>query len=228
MLSRAACLAAAGITALAFFPGAAQARPFEERPQTAVNETFVGEGFGKLAEAEEEAENSAYRQARRAGYDNDDCKDERVQKDPQGSNWKVRHTIRCWESDDDDDDNGGGGNGGSLVNADSELCFDASNNRPRIEECDGSREQEVDYTGKELQVLNRCLGVSGNRVTVSRCDDGNDQRWNKLNSNNRTVLLENRQSGTCLAVLDADLDEGSAVGTRSCDNAPTQEWKIRG
>ncbi|GGJ84564.1 hypothetical protein GCM10010123_12760 [Pilimelia anulata] len=230
MLRRAACLVTAGIAAIAFFPGAAQARPYDDRPTTPAGDTFVGEGRGRLSDAEARAERDAYRQARRAGYSRHDCEEQRTQKTPVGdNNWFVRFTIECSEDDDDRPNPGNGGElAARLVNAESGLCFDASNSRPRIEECDGTREQAVEYDRDlNLTVLGRCLGVSGNRVVLSRCDDGNDQRWNSLTSNNRTVLLENRSSGNCLAVLDADLDEGAAVGTRSCDNSDTQEWQVR-
>ncbi|HEX5741707.1 MAG TPA: RICIN domain-containing protein, partial [Pilimelia sp.] len=218
----AAGLATAAAAAVAFFPAAAQAVPVDDRPAVSA-ETFVGEARGGLSEAERKAKRDAYRQARRAGYSRGECDDQRVQKTPVGGEYIVRHTIRC---EDDGDD--GGDRGSSLVNAEAELCLDVAGRNASIEECDGSRGQEVEISDREIRVLNnKCVGANGGRLSITRCDEGNDQRWNILRSNDRTVLLENRATGTCLAVLDRDLDEGAEVGLRKCDNSDTQEWQIR-
>lgn len=226
MLNRVACLATAGAAAVAFFPGPAVAAPTAgDISAAAVAERFVGEGRGDLEEAKEQAERDAYRKARRAGYSADECEDERIHTQPNGGTWTVRHTIGC-ESDGDDDDNGGNFRE-RLVNVASDLCFDASGRNPRVEECDGTREQAVNYERLELQVLGRCVGQDDNRVVLVRCDGSNANRWDRLNSNDRTILLENRESGDCLAVL-GRVEEGSRVGVRECDNTDAQEWRLRG
>ncbi|GAA2530761.1 hypothetical protein GCM10010201_32840 [Pilimelia columellifera subsp. columellifera] len=235
MLRRSAVVMAAGLTALAFVPSAAaMAAPIEGSNQSVVrDESFVGEGRGRLNDALREAENDAFNQARRSGYERRDCSTERIQRDDRGNgNWIVRHTISC------ENGNGGPGPGRDLlVNAISGLCFDAGRNARDVvtlEECDGRNGQRVDVDRRAgtIKVFGQCLEperASGREAEVvfNRCDGSRDQEWSFNRRGMDLYEIQNDRRDMCLDVLDRNPDEGSEVGVRRCsDNDVNQEWLV--